>query len=1834
MDQVDSIGWALQLSAAQCLAGGDEDTKHIFSVNLIRPVVNTEKEIKDWVAGRGPKLDVKIVRENYGGFLFPWQWQATKWHLYKKVEGAQPWSYVDEVDLKSGLSREPIGDDADIVRSRVTAEIEAKTEKSTRPFSAHPDDLKKDPTTGLRLSSLVLEIGPLTHQTAPVSNAILKLAGFVAVEGCDEGCEYVVFPEFIFNRDEAKIEVKPKEKEVPTDKHGGVWLEYEVTDQDSGSAPADFPDTVIFIARSATAGTDPAFGDKAAAKARTDVSHPWRMAATLASAARLYSPDRVLANVVLQGLAITGARAGNLLNCSDDVDSKDCRSIWRARIAAMLGMGWERKRKRLAAGVDSEEEVDQHVFEAFASDSLLCAVFKKGECSGSWNDVLDVDPFGKKGRKTFGDPGFFQEFQEFLTGSGESLQQLGLFSAFADWRLERGIGVGHPFELWLSQLASDETKPYEFLQSWAQLVVAFTDDEARLDLQICWFAFLTKRFASFEQGEKNHRAIRMFVASLVKGCNERLSWSNVLGTVQRSTYYDDSSCPNPMESLLAYGRGKSEEIACLKTWLQNAARAKLDLPDNIGGGSVPFKPNEKIDEEASDRVGALIRAIDQSNPDRPKPKDSGLQLRIDAGHADDGPAKEDRYLRGYAIALATGIQYLDGETKKYKWDDTRANWITHTAVRIDEIGEGAGGARYIRYNDDGKEELLLSSSPVGSTMSQGRRLIEVPYDGLPIASLPERDGKVINLGGKHARDFDGKGAYDYRWVLPGEKLPLLGYGLVTWRQSTAIENAGGVCNEHCRGDGIAELRPVGETHKGWDDVTPGGDGKPYLSLQLPGAPEVWNTDEEALKASIDQFDQTRAATWLAEQSEAIGERLRSGTLAEGEDFAVDKPSVYLINPGAEGYLSDLPDEHKFGVNAPHCDAQFIQRWLNTDQLILEYFGSDAAFRDALLSHDALSSFSASELETFVSDLVESYQNDKDDVPLNELAIGFHPAVTALGLEVGLEGAGPPEYRVLRHKPFLDKESGHKEGWVIEVTCGSSFAVPNETTLTGKSIKVEIPAGKFARVRVYTLIEQKFFGGSTSASRYDAKVGVDLNVQAANGFSERIEGVKYQAFGPLEYWFEVLPDTLPQDWLLEDDNLEVDTPETYRPYEAQLRLAAGPFDATWVRAIEVETHPAHWNGVPIRPPLRCNEVKQWLPLYAGTETRVDEKVVKLVTDLRADGFLARERQSIGRPRKLGEQRPAGYVAYAARPVIRFQEWLDPERSKVRQLQSQTCLVGGLEQGICHFSPVKRMPVPVLKYAAPLTATYEAKGDDDLAGDSLPRRAGNGHLLVFDDSGIDPGAQEVYGGLGVHFEVDVLETRAVRCEAAEDVNDGTGERAETKYLQLAELGLNPIHHRQQDLDEQMQVRIKSSALFGLTHDLVTNAKPAQTAIIASITNSAYSCELADGGTDTEGNWYLAKIRVRRMLLPEAQLYGGLEKEKESNDYRLPLRNAGGVLVPTDFALEFDSLDIDSVVTVNLAGGSYKFDLQNPDKLDTSRYLVSWHHGRFDKGRFSWRPQVLQQRYDEPGREWITCNKAAPSHDWNIDDATTLKPASYRNEDVFMISLAVNDKSSSLNCAQLVHLSDYSAPFWASFIGMFGRSKLGRADQYELRLSGQSLELIGEHLPKVSSPRCCVEALRKNLSSETAVEDFNPSFQLLHIFRPVVYVDQGGVDTTGGEQVGVFRPMENDDCSAVPTFLNLETSGENIDLRGCYAYLVSYQVASALSVSGNGSSELGRLSRIFNESEKPRNDSRWQDLLDEIFPSQDRKTPVNKKTPVESLIRPLPEILGSIRIVSDQY
>lgn len=1093
--------------------------------------------------------------------------------------------------------------------------------------------------------------------------------------------------------------------------------------------------------------------------------------------------------------------------------------------------------------------------------------------------------------------------------------------------------------------------------------------------------------------------------------------------------------------------------------------------------------------------------------------DSGIALNFSNPNSTQSSTIQDQDMRGYAIALQSGLTNTGGTMV---WDEDRANWITDTKVLLTE-----------KNNKQTLFEPQMHEA-VGATLANGMPVISREYTGRPLNAhlikVTSKDNDPLKFHYVEAKeeDFDKTDALDYVWPIT-DNLPLLGYGMFYKGLATPIGNAGEVkVKKHRESDCLSKLNLAKIAIKEIDDAYK----IQYLSKIPPGAPVLINKSDKE-----DIFKKLEILQELSEETRAHAFQVQ---VSKKEETNKIFPVTLLTNFSKEGVFKDLSKD-KIIVNqnkvelefiCPIPSAEFLVRWLNTDILAKNKNTSHLSELFKKVDEKDIHNIRDTHVEKIQNRVKDGKVDSAIDDWLQKHA--YHPAITHIGFETEeyKNNASNPKTTITVIQ-IIKEVVDNKEVQVEKVKYSVGLNGGNLT----------LTPGSYCRLRVYSLVQESLFTGENK--RFDI-------VLTGKQFSEG--GNKYRGFGSLELWFEAAP-----EWA--DSQLKIDfNPEinAESPKVANLMLNSG-INADWLRGIYIEHHEWHWTGYPITFPKVGAELKNWLNAFVGVESFRDSHspIFNTYIDANNEWKIGTPNQTkmVIHPQALSSgARPARYLAYTVRPVVRFSKWLEKAKSNgPLELESKIFATGNLIHGISPSNSNERLPVPPLKWTIPLTATYVESINAE--GEPLPTRSANGNMLIFDEAIRRTDSLTRFGGIGDTLEIDLMETRV------------SG---------INEIGVNPILHAL--TDSPAGINLEYDKPFGLTYDITNNAKVAQTGMI-----------VRPMGAD--GKWILAKIRTRRLILPETILKS--EIKPENRIYKLVLRQVGDEKIPLDFCIDSKNMKINSI-TIDSLEIKIPFDIQ---QINPSRLLCSFHKGYWNSGKATWRLQVLAQTKDEDSLAWKNEYGKRLSCENNVDNKDL---PNFINE----VQLTIQNEQNQTNDLNIssVCMSDYTDPIWLTFIGSFGvdSESIGDEKDYQLKnINGESLELQNLVKSDVSI-------------TQYLINTDNIFLYMLMVFRPIsdISLSENANLKNGGQFIGFYKYDQN------LRFIKLKDDKKDT-LDGCSAYLCKFHITSSLTK---------------NETVNFSSTTEFIDKL--MFPPQGNEWDQAGK--IEALVRLLPEYLGPIKIV----
>lgn len=1175
-------------------------------------------------------------------------------------------------------------------------------------------------------------------------------------------------------------------------------------------------------------------------------------------------------------------------------------------------------------------------------------------------------------------------------------------------------------------------------------------------------------------------------------------------------------------------------------------------------------------------AAAFVAGVARSaNPATARPRDPGLVLRFESS---DPGGDFDQSVRGYAVALCAYLRADDG--KGWLGDQQRAQWITDTAV--------------LHYHDGRRDWLTQADGhpwwlheTIGSTAQDGVRASQAEYVGKPISVMSaDKAGNLLDKDPLN-EDPDGSEVIDFLWHTE-RALPLLGYGLHYKAVVSCIDNAGGVVESDLRDARLcaqlvapAKVFPEMLPALASPRMLESAPQWHYRSAVPPGAPRAVN---DIVPEAYAFSDDTRAHAFQVDA-------LRQEEVARTKGLAVPAPGgAPLARIALLAHKQQVDAKPLFGAEAlfgpytftlepPAASAEFVERWLNTDIVLLERLAAGQAPLGAL-SDPAFAGAKPEALADFRSRIT-------DEIARNAAEAAYNPALSAIGVAVWVNGDPKPAIAQVYPLALTRRDTGSgridlapkaaRQVKVLVLATDAAAAGAPEVSPPGADqwMKITVAAGSFVQVRAFSLVSGDHFAPAHADSadqRFYSGIELASGPDVPEFAGKKAGAAPYRAFGPSEFWIETAP-----RW--EDHaasfNLSVLPPgarqssaEEPLPPDLLALKCDAPGRAAWVRSLFVQRHEWHWTGYPVRLP-QGGALQDWLVSFAGVESYREANEIVLQTGFKsgewrygpnASGVLVLQKKTLQQG-----TRPARYAAFTARPMVRFRKWLNPQAaSGPLALERQVFAAGEVIPGIAPAAAGERLAAPPLRWAVPLTATYTAAPQ----GGVKPERISCGNLLVIDDALRRTDQLSRLGGIADTLEIDLLETR----EKGFD-----------------EIGVNPIFHGNLSAAERAQLKLRQHPPFGLTHDNSANALVSQTAVVVTVDN---------GG----GKWLLAKIRARRLILPEALMNSALVAEAQQRaggpaSFVLPTRIEGEDAVPLDFALDLDvaagqprpgPIGPRFGIVINPQGSDQHAlssalpDAGEPGNAPQLRYLCSWHKRRWaGAGAPAWRLQVLAQRRNQGELDWRTVDKLS-----GFQNPASELPAGVQ---VRQVRLTLPEPVRYI--ARSVRMSDYTDPMWLTFIGSFGRERTGHPEQYRCIRTGNGLGV--QALDGAAAPVL------------NGLESTDPCFHVLFVYRPLVDITRGDARNDTGALVGVYY-YSSKPGAGVGGFreMKIDAGLGPVSLAGCYAYLCAVQRISSPS---------SKEAKVLREPEAFKN---FEGFVDQLFPAAG-----------ECTMRLLPEYIGPI-------
>ncbi|MEG0939560.1 MAG: hypothetical protein RSE32_07390 [Comamonas sp.] len=1258
-------------------------------------------------------------------------------------------------------------------------------------------------------------------------------------------------------------------------------------------------------------------------------------------------------------------------------------------------------------------------------------------------------------------------YVEALAAFVASVDQLAAAEPAADWALHQQHQWQRLKGALDSILKAKGSMPVaDLITSWTQLQSVLSSEEGMREIMGVWLANILDGF---------------FIQP-----HEKAAWAPVkqklarVGTFRRDLLLRAQPYMGSLRQWDAARKlAQRPSDAALKQDLATATIAAVRAVFVTGA----ILPAGEIDPIVNKKLEGFVDELSTvSRPERPRPRDRGLKLDFTGWDNSVAPGS-DQQIRGYAIGLCSGSKAKG--SGEWKPDKDRARWLTDTAMRVNQT--------WARNAD---HSIAWMHEAVGATLANGERLVSVEYEGAPVATAVSSQGAMQYDG----EDPDGFKAIDFAWHDVDRPLPLLGYGLYYAAKATPLDNAGAVIDRDLRGGRATELKEAWEV-LAW--LTPSCQ---YLSSEMPGAPDCTALPPEYQELS----DETQAHAWQeraaakALANAANDDTVRVPTvrkvtlLATDETIEVDKKKFVLFPKASR--------ECNFRISAHGTHSAFIERWLATDRLFV---------RQGLAPSDPGLGSDDKAIEAFARTFLE-----KKEARTERTAPPYHPAVSAIGVELVIPGR-TSETRVIN----IDRvriEAGKllaAEDKVSVRVVATLLSEP-ELTITGKSVRLDLPRGMFACLRFHALVAESHFTPGSSEQRY---------VEGLQNTSD-VTFKDHRAFSPTELWFETAPQW-PDEGLPEKEvEMTLTPPEeskdgaTLSPnlLLANLSFGTAPKWAQWLKGAHVQRHEWHWTGYPVDFPSIGGNLNAWIPTLAGVESFREVIDIEFTTSFAGQewriGIDASGKAVVHRWALSASARPARYVAYLARPMLRFRRWLNPllVNKGPLAIEGDIYAKGSAVPGRMREGPLERLSAPALRHCIPLTATY-AQGHPFA-------RSANGVMLVFNEAIRRTDDLANVGGLGDTLEVDLVETR---------------------FGGESEMGNNPIFHAAQPRDANLGLSVDRP--LGLTFDIGPNPKVTQTAVVVRPENAG-------------GRWVLAMARTRRLILPETELATTLLPDAVSTPEHLaviPTRLDGKDVIPIDITVDV-ATPLAGPLTLMSHGATGEVSLSidvppspQPDPKLTYRYLLSWHKARWHtKGQpdseARWRCQVMLQARGEERLAWTTLGNPVRC---SGNDGSQLEPGL----PIERWLLVAGDPAARTRVRRL-RISDYTEPRWLTFIGSFGNPSPGMASDYQFASGGGKLGM----LEVVPGRKAALPLLRSRNASLTCDQ---PTFHIALVFRPVQDVVRLTTEEGAGELVACYFV----DSIRPPAFLMRHSKdSEPTNFAQCYVHILTLQRTTSMSAA----------------------------------------------------------------------
>ncbi|MEM8500196.1 MAG: hypothetical protein AAF542_19425 [Pseudomonadota bacterium] len=1793
-----TFGWMLTNHPEKELSF-DEETRFGASACLIRPFMFSGDGESIEENEHGYEISASQAHTELGKLLFPWDWEFQSWLIFEYADDSWVQTAIAEVYSSSGVEsfRADPSDDERVkseIRQAIHTEVLAKTgidplDQSTEyAFSVHADY-----AIPVSSKSLVHAIAPLSQLVAPIANGALKM-GHIMVTVPPEFDEAdaatitrVALPTFTT---EDKT-FKPSSIEWLSEEDKLVRAEYGLVDENTKFEM--WSEVHAYEMESESAGPQEESSDP-------DVIALRNMA--------MESLVGELSPLILASDAIDEIKRKREEGSNNNTIGTPDRE-WATTLMNQVGKGWLLDEDSVDDADDNYwEQYVNHLFHSFLTESQLNSIFagfRDDERSletvlppRKWeaNELQRLIPVGQLSRPLLEEKRFFETVRNLLHNPG-GISDLDEWQ-FAVSRLRSEEGRSKVTKSWLRHLIS----------RWKSRVSSETTKASYCD--------------ELDRATQNFAGEQVSTSMMTAACGYALHGDVESYIESELTQVSEREYPGPY-----------------------AIWAK-EILDKLG---VSVDRDDETDQSAAwlqPVVDRFIARVREQAEKRPLARDDGILIGVEDKSL-SGESDQDIDLRGYAV----GIRGYYGEFA----DDLHieACWVTNAAVTYKRSDE----ERPIVVNDEGKP--ILATATVGSVLANGRRLVEVPYDGEPVCAAKglaeksddellhaewldfEPDPELDERDSDKAQDYDGTDAFDYAWYASGAEYPdppvPLAYGATYEGIATKITNAGMIQDVELRVnavEGATELKTLEETfgiERLWRDGNTAHSGR-FFCNEAIGAPSVQiasGSTEMTLNKCYRFSEDTKATTFARTRIGLEQAARREASRENDSDFRIraelglteltTNPKVALMvrsDMKPATFIEDSPSHYKMTLEPPIASEVVVERWMNSEYELARInqasMISDRWLRKQIEEGD----FDKDDIATLTSAIRGFYkETEKSNTPIENIKLRFHPGVIGYGVGVkwrGTEHGDDEDQVAIPINRYLAKEGElspalrdkTRIGIRIEAAQTDDHGWKIETPDDGEfDVIIKVGRGEFVEVSTYSLVEERLFEDHEDGSI--ARLSeIVLNGRKASFDLDLVDGdnkitVSTVGFGGQRYWFEVAPEAQTGLEGFTDSVLKLDTPASpMAPTLLRLETASGAeLQADWVKGVTIQRHQWHWIGTPVEFTAK-GDLPTNLVNLSGVGSFRESKQHGLLESTESGSWNIISGQTLAMYSR-SKTAPSDYIVYTCRPQVRFKEWLTKGgANSPLKIEGLTAAVGTLIPGQV---PTKRLEPPIARWVAPLTEGYEEqKGHSNV----LPTRGKNGNMLVFDESIMRTDERAQFGGLAEVIEVDVVEVRPYPVDIP--INED-GEVA-TSNVAKNESGVVPAFHRAPALTEDgvkkiQEYGVTTSSPFGLTYDVGDNPKIVQSAIT-----------VFPKGAD--GKWFMAKLRTRRSLLPELLLDypSGSDSRLEKT---LKTRSEGDDKIIEDTFIDFDRNSIPTRIEIRLANPEKEIEIAVPDMrglptvavpedntLATFRLRITWRKDRFGTASPPhWRPsvdvQVRQERGGNLLNKWEVYKTLSP-YDGDYDEDTW--PAKQQISSTKMvIKIGADNEDYPWPRIGSLHVSDQSDPFWVTFVGMFGQPSLGRADQYRIEEAESEIE----GTVKITSDSHLIPKAR-NVEDSFRSQDDDPLFQVLNVYRPTTSILHAESSESSGRLIGSYVPT-----NTPGQFAPVGDEAAKIDSE-CFAYLLTFQRVTAIRESEKGKLQEASVS--------------WEELQKQIFPRVTRERGMNQ---LESLVRPVPQYLGPIRI-----